>query len=75
MQAWKIILHGHGGDSDDGAVVTSDGEVIGKWTVDYNDYYQFFPEGSEVAVLSGYRLGHFCEEITEWHERQGEPKM
>ena len=73
MQPGEITMSGHG-SNDAGDVVTDDGEVIGRWTVDDSDYYQFFLDGSEVHLLSSYHLGIFCREITKWHDGQREPK-
>jgi hypothetical protein len=51
-----------------GDVVTRDGEVIGRWELDEEETYLFFPVGATEPLLSDWRLGLFCADIREWHE-------
>lgn len=53
---------------DGGDVVTRDGEVIGRWELEKEELFHFFPEGATEPLISDWRLGLFCAEIREWHE-------
>ena len=67
MDHWHIILEGfpaRGGD-----VITRDGEVIGTYTCDENDYCEFTPNGADAPVITSMMIGLFCQDIKEWHSR------
>lgn len=68
MDHFHVILEGF--PADGGDVISKDGEVIGTYTCDDNDYCEFRPNGSEVAIISGYHVGIFCSDIAEWHQKQ-----
>lgn len=67
MRHWKVTLHGFG-QSDFGDVVTKDGEIIGTWSCDENDFYSFTPNGATEPVYVHPMLGLFCSWVAEWHE-------
>ena len=53
-----------------GDVITNEGEIIGAYTCDENDFCEFKPYGSDEAMIWGIHVGPFCKEIAEWHEEQ-----
>ncbi|EPX81008.1 hypothetical protein [Litoreibacter arenae] len=63
-----VTLEGFPADSGD--VISTDGEVIGAYTCDDNDYCEFTPNGADEPVVSGYNIGPFCSEVAEWHKGQ-----
>ena len=67
MDHWHVTLDGFPADSGD--VYTKDGEVIGTYTCDDNDYCTFTPNDADEALTSGYHVGPFCREIAEWHKK------
>lgn len=69
MQHWKITLYGHQ-EFDTGDVVTKDGEIIGTWSCDENDFYSFTPNGKAEPIFENPFLGLFCSQVAEWHEGQ-----
>lgn len=69
MQHWKVTLFGYG-EFDFGDVVTKDGEVIGTWSSDENDFHSFTPNGKEEPIFVSPFLGPFCSWVAEWHEAQ-----
>ena len=76
MPDYRITLDGHGEHSS-GDVITRDGEVIGTWRTDdndFDDFYQFIPDGEKEPTIQSYMLGLFCFEIAEWHDGQSDPK-
>ena len=68
MDHWHVTLEGFPADSGD--VITKDGEVIGTYTCDGNDYCEFKPNGAEEYLISGVFIGIFCSDIAKWHEGQ-----
>ncbi|MDO5622731.1 MAG: hypothetical protein Q4G24_14845 [Paracoccus sp. (in: a-proteobacteria)] len=69
MQHWKVILE-HYGERDRGDVVTKDGEVIGTWSADENDFCSFTPYGEQQPIFVNPFPGLLCDQIVEWHEAQ-----
>jgi len=67
MEHWKVILEGHG-ECESGCVITRDGEVIGTWAVDENDFCSFTPNGEQKPIFLDPMLGPFCTRVAEWHE-------
>lgn len=69
-----MIDHHHvtldGFPADSGDVISKDGEVIGTYTRDENDYCEFTPNGADEPIISGYHVGTFCSEIAKWHDQQ-----
>lgn len=57
---------------DDGSVVTSDGEYLGTWDADGNDFYSFFPDGMNEPLIEDVFMGLFCKKIKEWHDAQAD---
>ena len=71
MDHYHVFLEGFPADS--GHVVTKDGEIIGTYTCDDNDYCEFTPTGAHEPVAYGSHIGPFCEDVAKWHEAQ-QPK-
>lgn len=64
---WRIILDRHG-ERDEGDVYASeDGEVIGRWRVDENDFHYFTPSGAAEPIFCDPYLYLFCEKVTDWY--------
>ncbi len=68
MGHYRVTLEGFPGD--DGDVISDQGEIIGTYTCDDNDYCEFTPDGADEPIISGYHVGPFCGEIAEWHRKQ-----
>jgi hypothetical protein len=68
LDHFHVTLEGF--PAEGGDVISNDGEVIGTYTCDDNDYCEFMPNGSEGSIISGYQVGPFCSDIAEWHRRQ-----
>lgn len=68
MDHFHVELEGFPAGSGD--VIYKDGEVIGTYTCDENDYCEFFPNGSDTYVINGTMIGPFCSAIAEWHRKQ-----
>lgn len=65
MDYYHVTLEGFPADSGD--VVTKDGEVVGIYTCDENDFCKFIPNGSTEPIISAFHVGPFCREIADWH--------
>lgn len=68
MDHYHVTLEGF--PCDEGDVISKDGEVIGTYTCDENDYCEFRPNGSDDPIISGFHIGPFCNAIAEWHGRK-----
>lgn len=68
MDHYHVTLEGFPADSGD--VISNDGEVIGTYTCDQNDYCEFTPNGADVYVINYVMIGRFCRKIAEWHNRK-----
>jgi len=66
---WKVTLDGYP-DCDFGDVTAIDGEVMGTWACDENDFFSFTPHGEPEPIFLHPMLGLFCAKIAEWHEDQ-----
>lgn len=72
MSRWEIALDGHG-EKRVGSVIAGDGEIIGTWSADENDFYSFMPNGEEEPVIGNYFLAGFCSDVADWHETRRAP--
>lgn len=68
MDHYLVTLEGFPADSGD--VISKDGEVIGTYTSDENDYCEFTPSGGDAPMITGYFVGIFCSDIAKWHDQQ-----
>lgn len=68
MDHYHVTLEGFPADSGD--VISKDGEIIGTYTCDDNDYCKFTPDGAEAYVISDVLIGPFCQKIAKWHDEQ-----
>jgi hypothetical protein len=71
MDYWKVTLEGYG-EQDSGDVVTTEGEVIGVWSVDEHDFCSFTPNGLTKPIFTNPLLGPFCTDVAAWHEKNSE---
>ena len=69
MEHWKVMLEGYR-ERDSGDVITKDGEIIGTWASDENDFCSFTPNGEQEPIFMHPMLGPFCTLVAEWHEGQ-----
>ena len=69
MDHWHVTLEGFP-EKELGDVITKDGEIIGTWACDENDYCEFTPTGAVEFSINGTFIGLFCREIAEWHEQK-----
>ena len=68
---WRVILEVYTDDgTDTGDVIIRDGEVIGSWLCDENDFMSFTPNGSNEPLFTNAMLGPFTANIIEWFEKQ-----
>lgn len=68
---FHVLIDGYGEDGkEEGDVITQDGEVIGTWSIDLNDFLYFTPNGQAEHIIGGPFFGIVCKEIREWHEEQ-----
>lgn len=65
----KVLLDGFP-EQESGDVATSDGEVIGVWSLVDDVFYTFTPDGAEEFLFFEPFLGELCSRIVEWHQDQ-----
>lgn len=68
MDHYHVTLEGFPADSGD--VITKDGEVIGTYACDDNDFCEFTPNGAGTYAICDTMIGPFCRKIAKWHEEQ-----
>lgn len=57
---------------EDGAVVTRDGEYLGRWELDAEDHPSFTPDGHTEQLLRSPWIGLLCEEIEQWRRSKND---
>jgi hypothetical protein len=66
---WRFFLEEFG-ESESGAVITRDGEVIGSWAILDHVFYTFTPDGAAEPIFTATFLGMLCSDIAAWHKEQ-----
>ena len=58
----------------EGAVVTRDGEILGRWLMSGDETLEivdFIPEGTDEVLLRDHRIGILCSDICDWYAARG----